>query len=83
MELKDLIFDERDVTMSFGKYKGKKINEIPDGYLVWLYDNVNMDYMLREAVVSSMVERFKGIVKEGEPDEGKYIIECPEYVYPY
>lgn len=80
MELKDLIGTVEDVTMPFGKYKGKKIDEIPDSYLIWLYDNVNMNYMLREAVVSSMIERFKGIV---EPDEGKYIIECPDSVYPY
>lgn len=33
------IRDKGDL-LSFGKYKGKSFEEVPDDYLVWLYINV-------------------------------------------
>lgn len=29
---------EKEIIMPFGKHKGKFLNDIPHGYLIWLYD---------------------------------------------
>lgn len=36
--------------MPFGKFKNMEINEIPENYLNWLYENVNLRPGLKEAV---------------------------------
>ena len=28
-----------DAQMPFGKYKGQELSEVPDSYLLWLYEN--------------------------------------------
>lgn len=38
------------VIMPFGKYKDEYIGDIPNNYLEWLYDNVELNGKLREAV---------------------------------
>ncbi len=36
------------MTMPFGKHKGKRLSEIPPGYLAWCLENIeDLDYWLR------------------------------------
>ena len=37
--------DDNDL-MPFGKYKGKKIIDVPDEYLLWLYDRLHSGVLL-------------------------------------
>ena len=43
--------------MIFGKYKGVPINEIPEGYLEWLIDNVNLYEPLLSAVYEALIAK--------------------------
>ena len=65
------------MTMRFGKYKGRTIDQIPKGYLRWLVANANLSGELAEEVVR-MVGDDDGKVShrpnpnlepEPEPDE--------------
>jgi len=38
-----------DYVMTFGKYNGHKIGEVPAGYLLWLWDNGMWDDHVRGA----------------------------------
>jgi hypothetical protein len=38
-----------DYEMTFGKYRGTKIGEVPSGYLLWLWDNGLWDDQVRGA----------------------------------
>lgn len=63
MEFADLFDSQTEITeMPFGKYKGTPIADIPDSYLIWLHENVNMNDMLKEAVVNTMICRYKKMV---------------------
>lgn len=33
------MMDDNDL-MPFGKHKGKKLMDVPDDYLIWLYQNI-------------------------------------------
>ncbi len=36
--------------MPYGKYRGRKMSEIPDGYLLWMFDNDKLSNDLKENV---------------------------------
>ncbi len=36
-DLKERRYEDTDI-MPFGKHKGKKLIDVPDSYLIWLYD---------------------------------------------
>ena len=40
--------------MSFGKYKGEKMANIPAEYLIWLYENTNVYGEIKEYIRSNM-----------------------------
>lgn len=39
-----------DVVMPFGKHKGKKLKDVPESYLKWMLENVNLKPLLKSAV---------------------------------
>jgi uncharacterized protein (DUF3820 family) len=39
-----------DIIMPFGKHKGEYVCDLPIGYLEWLYDNIELNGDLAEAV---------------------------------
>lgn len=39
-----------DMIMPFGKYKGKPVSEIPDGYLLYMYDRKKFSGDLKKSV---------------------------------
>lgn len=40
--------------MPFGKYKGKKMAEIPDYYLLYMWDNFNLRDPLRQYIAENL-----------------------------
>lgn len=40
--------------MEFGKYKGKKLSEIPNGYFIFLYDRKKLSDALKKYVEESI-----------------------------
>lgn len=49
--------DRAGRVMSFGKYKGQPVSEIPDSYLVWLSERPDLDDWLMAAVKSELETR--------------------------
>jgi uncharacterized protein (DUF3820 family) len=51
--------------MPFGKHKGRELEELPDGYLLWLAENVE----LREPLLSGVWMEFKerGLTTDQRP----------------
>lgn len=43
--------DAEDYTISFGKHKGKKLNEVPEDYLEWLRDNDKTEPYLKKCCI--------------------------------
>jgi hypothetical protein len=43
--------------MPFGKYKGRLLSELPDGYLLWLLDLPDLNPWLRRALESELARR--------------------------
>ena len=39
---------DKKLVMPFGKYKGKNLSEIPDGYFLYLYDRNKLSGWLKE-----------------------------------
>ena len=54
--------------MPFGKHKGRELEELPDGYLLWLAENVE----LREPLLSGVWTEFKerGLTTDQRPTAG-------------
>ena len=54
--------------MPFGKHKGRELEELPDGYLLWLAENVE----LREPLLSGVWTEFKerGLTSDQRPTAG-------------
>ena len=40
--------------MPFGKYKGVKMANVPAAYLIWLYENANIDNKLKTYIMDNM-----------------------------
>jgi len=45
---------DTDMIMSFGKYKGKLISEIPQGYLIYIYDRKIFSGKLKKCVENNV-----------------------------
>lgn len=44
-----------DSILQYGqKHRGKKLSEVPDSYLVWLYDNANIPADLKTYIEESV-----------------------------
>lgn len=44
-------------TMPFGKFKGKRVDTLPMGYLIWLKENVDLRGYLLDAVDDALVKK--------------------------
>jgi len=53
-----------DSIMPFGKYKGRRLEDVPAGYLIWLYDNGLDRGPLREYIEENKDALEKEISKE-------------------
>ena len=40
--------------LTFGKHKGKKLANVPASYLLWLYEQPNLDFKLRIYIKENM-----------------------------
>ena len=43
-----------DSLMPFGKYKGNKMSEVPDHYLMWLWENTDLRDPLKSYIESNL-----------------------------
>lgn len=57
-----------DTIVDFGKYKGKALADVPDAYLIWLYDNnkvydIGLKIYIRDnyMAMSRNVDRIKNL----------------------
>lgn len=58
-----------DTVMSFGKYKGVSLRDVPASYLLWLYDQFPADHP-----ISLYVKRHRdNIDKQAEEDRKEYL----------
>jgi len=48
-----------DIIMPFGKYKGEQLLDIPASYLEWIYDNLELNGDLEQAV-SDAIDILRG-----------------------
>lgn len=60
--------------MSFGKYKGNELDQIPKGYLKWVMANCSINDELKSAI-----EAITGPVAKPLSDEEKLIELCKQY----
>lgn len=67
--------DAGNVVMPFGKYIGKRINELPQDYLAWLLTLKNLSPELRNAVFE--FHQGEGEVTEQETPEQEVIAPVP------
>jgi len=70
-ELKDIDLTLIDLTdnsrMEFGKHEGKKLKDVPAGYLLWCFDEIkNLDPRLKKYIRDNLDELYER--KEEEND---------------
>ena len=46
----ETIEQAKEYVLNFGKYKGKKLSEIPEDYLTWLYNTDKTDETIKKAI---------------------------------
>jgi len=57
--------DFNDYTlMPFGKHKGEQLGNVPDDYLIWLYNNHKLDKRLSKYIEESFPKEKLKIKKE-------------------
>ncbi len=62
-DTKEITLEEaKNMVINFGKYKGKKISELDNGYIDYLVNNINDKRILKA------IELIKGIVKPSEEE---------------
>lgn len=54
---------EEELIMPFGKHKGKKISDVPDDYLLWLYEQGNVQGVLG-TYLDDNIDAIKANVKQ-------------------
>ena len=57
--------------MKFGKYKGKKLKDVEAQYLMWLYNNVNIDNELREYIEKNKDK----LTKQADAEHAQFMYE--------
>jgi hypothetical protein len=59
--------------MPFGKHKGLEIDSLPDGYLLWLRENIELREPLRTHVLTEIDARglLDGTERTGDLDAGR------------
>jgi len=65
-----------EFTMPFGKHKGKPVSEIPESYLNWLIDNVEMRPSLCLAVYGALdqepvIEKYEAKIRDLKQQVGQ------------
>lgn len=51
--------------MYFGKYKDKKLKDIPPDYFIWLYENTKVSGSLKSYIVSNL-QQFRQRINESK-----------------
>lgn len=81
MDLNELIGANKKQTIPFGKYKGKSVDSVSDsGYLIWLYQNADLDYALQEEIVNVVFRRYKADLDAEYFGNNSGFMGCPDNV---
>lgn len=54
-----------DFIMPFGKYEGMKIADVPDEYLLWLYDNQRCYREVKQYIIENL-DAIRANVKQNQ-----------------
>lgn len=65
-------------TMPFGKYKGFSLRQIPDDYLHWLLEEVDLRAWLQAAVESELHDREAHEYTDDNPPPTPSRYDCPD-----
>lgn len=49
---------EDDNIMAFGKHKGKLLGEIPDSYIIWMWENTDLKESIKEDTEKGSIARY-------------------------
>lgn len=71
------ISNPKDIILTFGKHKGKKLGELPDDYLDWLIKNAN-DENMRKAAVEVQKYKEQQNIKQEEAVQNIEFNDLPE-----
>ena len=50
-------FEDNNI-MAFGKYKGKPLGEIPDSYIIWMWENTDLKESIKEDTEKGSIARY-------------------------
>lgn len=58
--------------MPYGKYEGKKMEDVPDDYLLWLYDNDKATCDVKNYIESEMTVQVQKLLEKRNKFKNKY-----------
>lgn len=50
-------FEDNNI-MSFGKYKGSPLGDIPDSYIIWIWENTDIEDSVKEDSEKGSIARY-------------------------
>jgi len=50
-------FEDNNI-MSFGKYKGQPLGDIPDSYIIWMWENTDLKESIKEDTEKGAIARY-------------------------
>lgn len=50
-------FEDNNI-MSFGKYKGQPLGDIPDSYIIWMFENTDIKESIKEDTEKGSIARY-------------------------
>ena len=50
-------FEDNNI-MSFGKYKGQPLGDIPDSYIIWMFENTDIKESIKEDSEKGSIARY-------------------------
>ena len=50
-------FEDNNI-MSFGKYKGQPLGDIPDSYIIWMWENTDIEDSVKEDSEKGSIARY-------------------------
>jgi uncharacterized protein (DUF3820 family) len=50
-------FEDNNI-MSFGKYKGQPLGDIPDSYIIWMWENTDLKESIKEDTEKGSIARY-------------------------